>query len=86
MYCSCLFVKSCLTLLIVAHQSSLSMGFPRQEYRRGLPFPSPGDLSDPGIEPAFPAMAGGNSLPLSYQGSPTVRHIPQQTLYSLCPM
>ena len=36
----------------VAHQASLSMGFPRQEYRGGLPFPSPGDLPDPGIEPA----------------------------------
>ena len=38
------------------------MGFPRQEYWSGLPFPSPGDLSDPGIEPvspAFPALAGG---------------------------
>ena len=30
------------------------MGFPRQEYCSGLPFPSPGDLSDPGIEPASP--------------------------------
>ena len=30
------------------------MGFPRQEYWSGLPFPSPGDLPDPGIEPAFP--------------------------------
>ena len=34
------------------------MGFPRQEYRSGLPFPSPGDLPDPGIEPASPALAG----------------------------
>ena len=34
-----------------AHQSSLSMGFSRQEYWNGLPFPSPGDLLDPGIEP-----------------------------------
>ena len=34
----------------------LSMGFPRQEY--WLPFPSPGDLPDPGIEPTFPALAG----------------------------
>ena len=31
------------------------MGFPRQEYRSGLPFPSPGDLPDPGIEPESPA-------------------------------
>ena len=35
----------------VAHQASPSMGFSRQEYWSGLPFPSPGDLPDPGIEP-----------------------------------
>ena len=43
-----------------------SWGFSRQEYRRGFPFPSPGDLPDPGIKPASlmsPALAGG-SLPL----------------------
>ena len=34
------------------------MGFPRQEYWSGLPFPSPVDLPDPGIEPASPALAG----------------------------
>ena len=34
----------------VAHQSSLSMGFSRQEYWSGLPHPSPGDLPDPGIK------------------------------------
>ena len=38
-------------------QSPLSMGFPRQEYWSGLPFPSQGDLPDPGIEPASPALA-----------------------------
>ena len=43
----------------VAHQASLSMGFPRQEFWSGLPFPSPGDLPDPGIKPASPALAGG---------------------------
>ena len=37
-----------------AHQALLSMGFPRQEYWGGLPFPSPGDLPDPGIEPGSP--------------------------------
>ena len=42
----------------VAHQVALSMGFPRQEYWSGLPFPSTGDLPDPGIEPASPALAG----------------------------
>ena len=35
----------------VAHQTLLSMGFPRQEYWSGLPFPPPGNLPDPGIEP-----------------------------------
>ena len=39
----------------VARQSPLPMGFPRQEYWRGLPFPIPGDLPDPGIEAASPA-------------------------------
>ena len=46
----------------VAYQDSLSMGFSRQEYWSGLPFPSPGDLPDPGIEPeslVSPALAGG---------------------------
>ena len=35
------------------------MGFSRQEFWSGLPFPSPGDLPDPGIEPVSPALAGG---------------------------
>ena len=42
----------------VADQAPLSMGFPRQEYWSGLPFPSPGDLPDPGIEPTSPALGG----------------------------
>ena len=40
----------------VAYQASLSMGFSRQEYWSGLPFPSPGDLPNPGIEPRSPAL------------------------------
>ena len=39
-----------------AHQAPPSMGFSRQEYWSGLPFPSPGDLPDPGIELRFPAL------------------------------
>ena len=39
-----------------AHQAPLSMRFPRQEYWSGLPFPSPGDLLDPGIEPGSPTV------------------------------
>ena len=42
----------------VAHQVPLSMGFPRQEYWNGLPFPFPGDLPDPVIEPASLALVG----------------------------
>ena len=49
----------------VARQASLCMGFPRQEYWSGLPFPSPGDLPDPGIKPAPPALAGGFFTPES---------------------
>ena len=47
-------LQSCLTLQPLrteARQAPLSMGFPGQEYWSGLPFPSPGDLPDPGIEP-----------------------------------
>ena len=46
----------------VAHQAPLTMGFSRQEYWSGVPFPSPRDLPDPGIEPVAPvslALAGG---------------------------
>ena len=43
----------------VAHQAPLSVRLPRQEYWSGLLFPSPGDLSDPGIKPISPALAGG---------------------------
>ena len=40
----------------VAYQALPSMGFSRQEYWSGLPFPSPGDLLDPGIEPGSPSF------------------------------
>ena len=40
----------------VAHQGPLSMGFSSQEYWSGLPFPFPGDLPDPGVEPRSPAL------------------------------
>ena len=43
----------------VAHQASLSMRFLRQEYWSGLPFTSPGDLPDPGVETVSPTLAGG---------------------------
>ena len=51
--------NSFVTPWTVACQALLSMGFSRQEYLSGLPFPSPGDLPDPGIEPRSPTLAGG---------------------------
>ena len=64
----CLCVFSCAQLLMtpwyVAYQAPLSMEFSRQEYWSGLPFPSPGDLPDPGIEPRSPALQA-DSLPSS---------------------
>ena len=53
----------------VALQAPLSMRFPRQEYWSGLPFPPPGDLPDPGIEPVSPKNWQVGSLPLSPLGS-----------------
>ena len=52
-------VQFLVTPQTVAHQASLTMRFPRQEYWSGLPFPSPGDLTDPRIESTSPALAGG---------------------------
>ena len=49
-------VRLSATLRTVAHQAPPSMGFSRHEYWSGLPFPSPGDLPDPGIEPGSPAL------------------------------
>ena len=54
-----LVAKLCPTLAIpwsVVFQAPLSMGFSRQEYRSGLPFPSPGDLPNPGTEAGSPAL------------------------------
>ena len=48
-------------------QAPPSMGFSRQEYWSGLPFPSPGDIPDPGIEPRSPALQA-DVLRLSHQG------------------
>ena len=57
--------QSCLTLcdpMDCSLQAPPSMGFSRQEYWSGLPFPSPGDLPDPGIELGSPALQA-DSLP-----------------------
>ena len=51
-----------MTLWTVVHLAPLSMGFSRQEYQIGLPYPPPGNLPNPGTKPAFlmcPALAGG---------------------------
>ena len=67
-----LVTKLCPTLVTqwtVAHQAPLSMGFPRQEYLSGLPFPSPGNLPHPGIKHWSPAMQVG-SLPTELPGKP----------------
>ena len=60
-----LVAKSCLTLATpcsVAHQAPLSMGFSKQEYWSGLPFPSPGDLPSPGIKPASHTLQADSLL------------------------
>ena len=61
------------TLWTVAHQHPLSMGFSRQKYWNGLPYPPPGHLPYPGIEPTSPAAPAlqADSLPLSHRGSPS---------------
>ena len=62
--------KSCPTLLIpqsIACQAPLSTGFPKQGYWSGLPFLSPGDLSNPGIKPRSPTLQA-DSLPTEPSG------------------
>ena len=56
--CVLSYVQLFATLSTAAHQAPLSMGFSRQEYWSGLPFPSPGDLPDPGIKLMSLALAG----------------------------
>ena len=60
-YCCYLVIvsDSFVTPWITDYQVPLSVGFPRQEHWSGLPFPSPGDLSNPGTEPTSSALAGG---------------------------
>ena len=58
----------------VAYQASLSMGFSRQEYWSGLPFPSPGDLPDPGIEPGSPTLEA-DALTSEPPGKPQLKAI-----------
>ena len=70
--CCCCLVSNLYPTLLQPH--GLSMGVSRQEYWGGLPFPFPGDLPDPGIEPTAPATSPlpASSLPLNQQGSPPI--------------
>ena len=65
----CKVMSDFVTSWTAAHQALQSMAFPRQEYWSGLPFPSPGDLPDPGVEPKSPTLQA-DSLPTETQGSP----------------
>ena len=71
----CMCLLSCVqlfaTLWTVAHQVPLCMGFFRQEYWSGLPFPSPGDRPDPGIKPGSSALQA-DSLPPEPPGKPSL--------------
>ena len=72
LYCGGLVIKLCLTLATpwtVSHQALLSLGFPRQKYWSGMPFPFPGDLPDPGIKPTSPTLQA-DSLPSEPPGKP----------------
>ena len=69
--CSVMFDSFFASPWTVACQAPLSMRFSRQEYWNGLPFPSPGDLPDPGIRPGYPALQA-DSLPFEPLGKPSV--------------
>ena len=70
-------VRLFVTPWTAAHQASQSMGFSRQEYWSGLPFPSAGDLPDLGSHLSLPCLLHyqADSLPLSYMGSPTAAEV-----------
>ena len=77
LFLKCMHAQSltCVLLFVIPHpvvlQAPLSKGFPRQEYWRGLPFPPPGDLPNPGIEPWSPALQA-DSLPTEPPEKPTL--------------
>ena len=68
---SCLFVSDSVTPWTVICQAPMSMEFSRQEYRSGLPFPTPGDLTNSEIEPAYLALAG-EFFTTALPGNPTL--------------
>ena len=80
--CECMRAQplSCPTLFFmtpwtIAHQAPLSMGFPRQEYLSGLPFPPPGYVPNPVIQPASPTLAGG-FFTAEPPGKPVISNVP----------
>jgi len=80
--------QSCQTLMAlwtVTHQALLSMEFSRQEYWSGLPFPIPGDLPDPGIDPCLLHLLQWqvDSLPLRHPETPKST-LPSALLYETC--
>ena len=78
-----LVAKLCPTLVTpwtVAHQAPLSMGFSKQAYWSGLPFPSPGDLPNPGVKPGSPALQA-DALPSEPPGK-QISYL-SSTFYSL---
>ena len=66
----------------IACQAPLSMEFSRQEYWTGLPFPTSGDLPNPGIKPMSPALQA-DSLPSNLPGKPNIPTMCQVLCYSL---
>ena len=73
-----------MTSCTVAHQVPLSMGFSRQEYWRGLPCPSPGDLPSPGTEPRSPKLQADSWLSEPPGEAPRDTHTHHFSYYSLC--
>ena len=80
----CLVAKSCPTLMTVACQVPLSLGFSRQEHWSGLPCPSPGDLPNPGIKPESPALQA-DSLPIELQGEAPNSFVPDHVWNTFFP-
>ena len=78
LFCRLIRSNSFVTLWTVAHQAPLSMRFSQQEYwcGNGLPCPPPGDLPNPGMEPASPALQADSVL-LRHQGSPAISDWPR---------
>ena len=75
-------MSDCCDTVDCSRQAPLSIGFSRQEYWSGLPFPSLGDLPDPGIEPGTPALQA-DSLLTELRGKPIVLKLKVQLYFLL---